>query len=388
MSYYRWYNDFGQARKNERGVYDVKSACVVFGKIADTWKGVPSIVNEFAVGGYEMEEISILTDVDRSKLQEILRGWREVYETIVFLVSKIGLLNAQQDITNCFSDYVCQASFQGAGVFSSGQKNVILLAFDEDCTGRRYAVEVCLPYLYAKNGARLDKTVIRAMGANETLVTQLLAQAQMRSGGKMKISRTRNFGEDVITIGYNDATPKMLIDDVNRVFAEGLGESIYALEDISLEEQLIRLLKLRGKKISVAESFTGGGIAKRLVSVSGASEVYFEGLNTYHEDSKIKRLGVAPYTLKTMGAVSDQTAYEMANGLLHTGDCDFAIATTGLAGPKSDKTLLPVGLCYIAVGSKERVFVYRYKFDGNREEITETAIRYALFLAYKHLKDV
>ena len=159
------------------------------------------------------------------------------------------------------------------------------------------------------------------------------------------------------------------------------------MEDVPLEEQLVRLLKLRGKKLSVAESFTGGGVSRRIVSVSGASAVFFEGLNTYDEHSKIKRLGVSDYTLKTQGAVSDQTAYEMATGLINTGDCDISIATTGLAGPKSDRSLLPVGLCYIAIGLKDRVFVYRYKFDGTREEITETAINYALFLAYKQLKD-
>ena len=115
--------------------------------------------------------------------------------------------------------------------------------------------------------------------------------------------------------------------------------------------------------------------------------MYFEGLNTYNERSKIQRLGVSEFTLNTRGAVSDETAYEMATGLLNTGNCDLAIATTGLAGPKTDRSMLPVGLCYIAIGTQERVFVYRYKFDGTREEITETAINYALFLAYKQLKE-
>lgn len=100
----------------------------------------------------------------------------------------------------------------------------------------------------------------------------------------------------------------------------------------------------------MAESFTGGGIGRRIVSVPGASEVYFEGLNTYDGTAKIKRLNVSPYTLNTFGAVSDQTAYEMCAGLLSTGDCGAAISTTGLAGPKSDNSGLPVGLCFLAAG--------------------------------------
>ena len=78
----------------------------------------------------------------------------------------------------------------------------------------------------------------------------------------------------------------------------------------------------------------------------------------------------------------------MAAGLIASGDCDISVATTGLAGPKSDRTELPVGLAYIAIGLKEKVYVYRYRFEGTREEITETAINYALFLAYRQLKNL
>ena len=93
------------------------------------------------------------------------------------------------------------------------------------------------------------------------------------------------------------------------------------------------------------------------------------------------------YTLQTHGAVSPQTAYEMAAGLLRTGDVQVAIATTGLAGPQGDGSGLPVGTCCIAVGVDDKIFVSRYKLDGNRKQITETAINYALFLACKQLKN-
>ena len=231
-----------------------------------------------------------------------------------------------------------------------------------------------------------DKTTIRCVGAKEAQIKALIERAQSFDGGQIAYCHTRRYAEDVIELTYGENISKRLAEDVLRVFAEGLEESIYSLDDTSLPKQLVWLLKLRDKKISVAESFTGGGIARKITSVSGASEVYFEGLNTYSELSKMKRLGVSEYTLKTFGAVSEQTAYEMAAGLMATGDCDICITTTGLAGPNSDKSGLPVGLCFIAVGTQERVFVYRYKFDGSREEITETAINYALFLAYKQLK--
>ncbi len=76
----------------------------------------------------------------------------------------------------------------------------------------------------------------------------------------------------------------------------------------------------------------------------------------------------------------------MAAGLIAQGNCDVAVATTGIAGPKSDGSDKPVGLCFIAVGTKEKVRVYRYQLEGDREKITETAINLALFLTYKEIK--
>ena len=143
--------------------------------------------------------------------------------------------------------------------------------------------------------------------------------------------------------------------------------------------------------MSCAESFTGGGVGRRIVEIPGASEVYYEGLNTYSNESKKERLGVKESTLQTEGAVSAETAKQMANGLMWRGHCNIAVSTTGIAGPKSDNTSKPVGLCYIAVAVKDGLTfkgttAYKYNILGDRKTITETAINYALFLAYRSIK--
>ena len=233
------------------------------------------------------------------------------------------------------------------------------------------------------------KTVtVRTVGANQACIKKVLVEIQKCAQYGIACQHVCNYDEDVIEIAYEENVSKTLLDDLIRFTVETLEPALYALGDVTLEEQVVSLLKLRGRRLSVAESFTGGGLSSRIVSVSGASEVFFEGLNTYNELSKIKRLGVRPETLQKMGAVSEQTAYEMAVGLLNTGDCDIAVATTGLAGPKSDASGLPVGLCFIAVGTRERIRVYQYKFDGSRKDVTEKAINYALYLIYKQLKNI
>ncbi len=368
----------------------MKNACLVWNndKNSAFEEGVKSVMDAFRLGGCDFDEVRILLQGDEKKFTTAVTELRSAYENLVIVTGKGYLLYAKTVLATVIGEEHFQGTASGAGIFTSKEKTTFLLAGCALENGVGYVKTTCIPYLERKYATRLDRTVIRCIGANEQHVKNLLIKAKAIDGGKMRYFHTRKFDEDVVEILYDENVSKKVADDVLRVFADGLDESVYALDDTPLAEQLVRLLKLRLRRISVAESFTGGGIAKKIVSVSGASEVYYEGLNTYNEASKMQRLGVSEYTLKSFGAVSDQTAYEMAAGLIATGNCDISIATTGLAGPKTDRTMLPVGLCYVAIGTKESVYVYRYKFDGTREEITEKAINYALFLAYKQLKNM
>lgn len=347
-----------------------------------------TVTDVFASNGYIFQEIRILYQSDEKEILSALSESKEKTQNVLILCEKAFLSTAKNYVAKVFPSGIYQGGVEGAGIYADKDSSWFLLSADTSNTGMEFAKNVCAPFLHKRHNSRFERYVIRTIGANETHIEQLILKANTFGKNNIAYNHVRVHGQDTIEILYNANAPKALIDDTIRLFVDGLGDCIYALEDITLEEQLVRLLKLRGRKLSVAESFTGGGIARRIVSVSGASQVFFEGLNTYDELAKIKRLGVSEYTLKTMGAVSDQTAYEMATGLLNTGNCDISIATTGLAGPNTDRSMLPVGVCFISVGVKDRVFVYRYKFDGDREEITETAINYALFLAYKQLKNI
>ncbi|MBD5584109.1 MAG: CinA family protein [Clostridia bacterium] len=202
----------------------------------------------------------------------------------------------------------------------------------------------------------------------------------------ISVNLSGRYGDLSIEIKYPEEMPSNVFEEAYRQALTVLNDYVYALEDVGLAERLIQLLKLRKTMFSVAESFTGGGVGGRIVEISGASEVFFEGLNTYSNQSKMERLGVNEATLKQFGAVSRETAYEMARGLLNTGNCGLCVATTGIAGPKSDNTQKPVGLVYIAVGCEDDVQVYGYNLKCSRKDITETAINLALFLAFKTLK--
>ncbi len=171
-----------------------------------------------------------------------------------------------------------------------------------------------------------------------------------------------------------------------KEFLQNFQPFVYAETQISLTEQLIKILTLQKGIISVAESFTGGGIAKEITSQSGASNVFYEGIVCYNENSKISRLKVKSETVETYGVVSSKVAYEMCKGLLSYGNSTITLSTTGLAGPNSDKSGLPVGLCYIGVATEEHAVVHKYNFLGTRQEICRQGVETAIFLAIKALK--
>lgn len=161
---------------------------------------------------------------------------------------------------------------------------------------------------------------------------------------------------------------------------------IYAESDISLCEQLVKILTVRKAKLSVAESFTGGGLSSVITSVSGASKVFYEGVVAYSPDAKHIRLDIPYEILDHFHPVSSQVASGMVKGLLSSGVCDLAISTTGIAGPNSDESGYPVGLCYIGIGSPSKITVYKHKFSGTREEITKLGVETALFHAVMALR--
>lgn len=177
-------------------------------------------------------------------------------------------------------------------------------------------------------------------------------------------------------------------EGAKKEFVLSFPENVYAEYDASLQDVLVYILKLGKLKISVAESFTGGNLSARIISVSGASNVFYEGVVAYDSEAKIKRLNVSEEAIRVNKPVSSQVAGEMARGLFDEGKSDIVLSTTGLAGPNTDESGFPVGLCYIAVGTAQGVSVYRYKFEGSRAEITEKGVQTALFLAIKSVKNI
>ncbi len=177
-----------------------------------------------------------------------------------------------------------------------------------------------------------------------------------------------------------------LITPVIEELFRRFGDKIYTTEEeVTLEESIVNLLDEKGMTMTTAESCTGGLLAGRIMNVPGASGVYREGYITYSNDAKERLLGVKRETLMQYGAVSQQTACEMARGVAAAAGADAALSVTGIAGPGGGTEEKPVGLVYVGCYVKGHVRVEEFYFTGNRDKNREYAVARALTLLREEL---
>ena len=147
----------------------------------------------------------------------------------------------------------------------------------------------------------------------------------------------------------------------------------------------VELLKEKKMTLTTAESCTAGLLAGRIMNVAGASWVYNEGYITYSNEAKEKNLGVSHETLESHGAVSPETAREMAEGAAKAANADAAVSVTGIAGPGGGTKEKPVGLVYIGCTVNGHTRVQEHYFTGNRMKNREYAVVRALTLLREEL---
>ena len=189
----------------------------------------------------------------------------------------------------------------------------------------------------------------------------------------------KNYGT-IVRLQSKESNKNKVEKIVEKIYNK-IGKYVFGENADRLEKKAVELVKKLGMNISTAESCTGGMIASRLIDVPGVSEIFKEGIVSYSNDAKMKRLGVKKETLEKYGAVSKETAKEMVMGL----DSDIAIATTGIAGPDGGTPEKPVGLVYIGIRVKNDIYVEKKFFNGDRMKIRERAVSQSLFSLIKIL---
>lgn len=178
-----------------------------------------------------------------------------------------------------------------------------------------------------------------------------------------------------------------MIEPVAAELRKRIGSGYYGDDETTLPGAIVRALAERGLTLGTAESCTGGAVAEEIVSVAGASAVFRGGIVAYADDVKAALLDVPEKTLASVGAVSEETAVAMARGAQRRLDVDFAISTTGIAGPGGGTAEKPVGLVWFAlVLGQGEIETRRLTFPGDRADIRERATVAALSLIWRRLE--
>lgn len=232
------------------------------------------------------------------------------------------------------------------------------------------------PYFRERSEEKIASAFVKITNLGESRVEQLLMPL---IDGQINptFATYAKMGDVTLRITASAASKEeadgLVGNAVERV-KELLGDYVYSIAGESLEEVVIRRYQRLGKTIATAESCTGGMLAQTLTAVSGASDVLGYGVVTYSNEAKQRLLGVKEETLMAHGAVSEETALEMCQGLRVCSGADVAVSITGIAGPTGGTPQKPVGLVYIGIATAQGAYCIPCHFRGDRERIRNLTV--------------
>ncbi|MHC4570853.1 MAG: competence/damage-inducible protein A [Planctomycetota bacterium] len=221
---------------------------------------------------------------------------------------------------------------------------------------------------------------LKCFGTGESKIAELLGPLMQRDRNPL-INCTAQHGVitlHIIAKAKDKDKAQQMVEKDERLLTELLGELIYGRGEQTLAEVVGEKLAQQKKTIAVAESCTGGTLAKLLTDIPGASRCFTYGWVTYSNFAKTSELGVEADLIEKYGSVSDRTAEAMVRGARLKSGADFAIGITGIAGPTGGSEQKPVGLVYISIDSNEGCETKRFIMSGDRDSIRFRAAQTAL----------
>ncbi len=247
-----------------------------------------------------------------------------------------------------------------------------------------------LPRLAQRMGceAILHKTILTC-GLGESFLAERIAAWEDALPENFRLAYLPDAGKVRLRLsahGANHADLQAQMDAEVAKLVAIIPELVYGYDDETLASVVGKMLLQCGATLATAESCTGGTLAHRITEVAGASQYYKGGVVSYSNESKMNLLGVQKSTLEQFGAVSEQTACEMAAGCRRRLATDYAVATTGIAGPTGGSDEKPIGTVWIAVATPNGVAAQCYVFATTRAQHQERTANQALFDLFTRIK--
>ena len=240
-----------------------------------------------------------------------------------------------------------------------------------------------IPYLEKYSDGVIRSKSLLVFGYGESAVDEMLGDLMNNSKNPTVAPYTKTGQVELRITAKADTVQeaKEMLKPMEEKIISILGDKVYGRGiDNSMENVVVQLLRDKKLKVTCAERCTGGMVAEKITSVPGASACFDCGYVTYSNEQKTEPLGVSAETLKSAGAVSEETALEMSKGALEKSGADIAVSITGIAGPEGGTDEKPVGLVYISVCTEDFHKAYKFNLTGERGMVRERAALYALDL--------
>lgn len=237
---------------------------------------------------------------------------------------------------------------------------------------------------------RVVKKTVKVLGPGESKVEEILGDLMTDTRG-CSMALLAKDGEVHIKLtaeGANEEDSERILQEQSAAIEKRLARHIFAFNEGTLPERVGALLKAKNQIVAAAESCTAGMLGSMITEIPGSSRYFWGGVMSYSNEAKVKFLGVKEKTLEQYGAVSAQTAEEMARGVQRASGADMGLSITGIAGPEGGTEEKPVGLVYIGLASGDTCTVKELHFVGTREANRKLAAKSALDLLRRHLEEV
>lgn len=253
---------------------------------------------------------------------------------------------------------------------------------------REMMTDYVLPRLKQRSEGVYRYHLLKTIGIWESQLYEIIGETEALAPAQLAYLPSIDCGV-TLRLSHAGAEEAAVTAELNRkveLLRSKIGQHIFCEDHRSIDEVLLEMLRERGEKLAVAESCTGGLICHRLVSIAGSSEVLDRGFVTYSNQSKIDLLGVKPESLAQHGAVSEQTAAEMAEGARRAAGVDHTVSVTGIAGPTGGTPEKPVGLVFVGYSGPRGTVVEHHRFNGSRDANRRRAASAAITLLWRQIK--
>ncbi len=246
-----------------------------------------------------------------------------------------------------------------------------------------------LEKLIGPDSKTMKTRILKIFGISESALEEVLGEllSQVNPAVSLLAKRT----EINIHLAARDTdkqTALRTLDTMEQTIRSRLGNKVFARDEQTMAEVVGQALRSRKYTLTTAESCTGGLVGATLTQEAGSSDYYLGGVISYANSVKENMLGVKKATLQSVGAVSRETAQEMADGVRRLTGADMAVSITGLAGPGGGSETKPVGLVYIGLASAKGTEVRKFQFYGGRDSVRQLTVMAALNMVRQYMLEL